>query len=318
MSMTFEMPTHTGPCPKCNHVRSATDDAPAWQCPKCGVAYHKVVARDGAPSDLRSVSSASDDMEDDEPARGGMRWKLIAIAVPIVLGAWYWSQRPSAQHAQKRQEVEQRLQQIDALKQEQAQDQRMVEAESAFRMRKFKQALPVFEEFARQGNPRAMMWLSRVYGSGDALGKDINESRRWLEEAVDRGYPVAYVNKAFFHERGEGGYGRDLHAAHHWYRKAAAEQSPSGLFGLATMYAKGTGVMVDTARAYALYAMASRAFSGSEETQNPFVPYGRSGLGAAAEMDYLKRTLSPGELQKAELLASEWLADPKQMLKEIQ
>ena len=28
-------------CPKCSYVRSATDINPAWQCPACGIAYHK-------------------------------------------------------------------------------------------------------------------------------------------------------------------------------------------------------------------------------------------------------------------------------------
>jgi hypothetical protein len=29
-------------CPKCGYVRAATDPAPGWQCPSCGVAYLKV------------------------------------------------------------------------------------------------------------------------------------------------------------------------------------------------------------------------------------------------------------------------------------
>jgi hypothetical protein len=29
------------PCPKCGYVRSAADTNPAWQCPKCGIAYAK-------------------------------------------------------------------------------------------------------------------------------------------------------------------------------------------------------------------------------------------------------------------------------------
>ena len=28
-------------CPKCRHVRTAADSGPAWQCPKCGIAYAK-------------------------------------------------------------------------------------------------------------------------------------------------------------------------------------------------------------------------------------------------------------------------------------
>jgi ribosomal protein S27AE len=33
------------PCPMCGHVRSAADTSPAWQCPKCGIAYVKFPPR---------------------------------------------------------------------------------------------------------------------------------------------------------------------------------------------------------------------------------------------------------------------------------
>ena len=32
-------------CPRCGHARGAADDAPAWQCPACGIAYKKVGTR---------------------------------------------------------------------------------------------------------------------------------------------------------------------------------------------------------------------------------------------------------------------------------
>lgn len=32
------------PCPKCKHVRAASENSPEWQCPKCGIAYAKFVA----------------------------------------------------------------------------------------------------------------------------------------------------------------------------------------------------------------------------------------------------------------------------------
>jgi len=31
-------------CPKCGYKRTATESAPDWQCPKCGVAYAKATA----------------------------------------------------------------------------------------------------------------------------------------------------------------------------------------------------------------------------------------------------------------------------------
>ena len=41
--MSAVYPDHTGKaCPKCGHVRPAGSPNPAWQCPQCHVAYHKV------------------------------------------------------------------------------------------------------------------------------------------------------------------------------------------------------------------------------------------------------------------------------------
>jgi hypothetical protein len=36
-------------CPKCGYVRTATDPAPGWQCPSCGVAYLKVRVPESNP-----------------------------------------------------------------------------------------------------------------------------------------------------------------------------------------------------------------------------------------------------------------------------
>ena len=33
----------TTTCPRCRYVRQTTDVAPAWQCPRCGIAYNKVI-----------------------------------------------------------------------------------------------------------------------------------------------------------------------------------------------------------------------------------------------------------------------------------
>ena len=35
-------------CPKCQHKRTAADAGPAWQCPKCGIAYNKATAQSDA------------------------------------------------------------------------------------------------------------------------------------------------------------------------------------------------------------------------------------------------------------------------------
>lgn len=36
-------------CPKCHYVRQPGDTAPEWQCPSCGIAYHKFSAKMSTP-----------------------------------------------------------------------------------------------------------------------------------------------------------------------------------------------------------------------------------------------------------------------------
>ena len=46
-------------CPKCGHVRAAAADNPAWQCPACGIAYHKFdPTRHGLSASLRPRTAA--------------------------------------------------------------------------------------------------------------------------------------------------------------------------------------------------------------------------------------------------------------------
>jgi hypothetical protein len=50
-------------CPKCGHVRTAEDAAPAWQCPACGIAYSKFRDASGRhPDDGRPGPGAVEDL----------------------------------------------------------------------------------------------------------------------------------------------------------------------------------------------------------------------------------------------------------------
>jgi uncharacterized Tic20 family protein len=49
------------PCPKCAHVRTESETAPDWQCPKCGIVYAKFgqEAPTVAPAGARRAAPAS-------------------------------------------------------------------------------------------------------------------------------------------------------------------------------------------------------------------------------------------------------------------
>ncbi len=78
-------------CPRCGHARTAADTAPPWQCPACGIAYHKyasylarTAARVARPADTDVVTGWRVDAS---------LWMLIlANFVAIGVGMWQgWS-----------------------------------------------------------------------------------------------------------------------------------------------------------------------------------------------------------------------------------
>jgi hypothetical protein len=90
-------------CPKCGHIRTAADTAPAWQCPACGVAYNKYgayLAREQARAAAPAGAAAT------PAARSADRsvWTLLAVNAAILcialvdrwnivaLMAAYWAQ----------------------------------------------------------------------------------------------------------------------------------------------------------------------------------------------------------------------------------
>lgn len=74
------------PCPKCGYVRAASDSNPAWQCPRCQIAYAKVVAA-AAPLQERIVAHAGAMAE-----RAGSDHSLAALVAANVFAlavAWF-------------------------------------------------------------------------------------------------------------------------------------------------------------------------------------------------------------------------------------
>jgi hypothetical protein len=73
------------PCPRCAYVRAATDTAPDWQCPKCGVAYVKVLQPQAATGAVAPVGRASIDEHATGPAEGSRGLAMFAH-LSILLG----------------------------------------------------------------------------------------------------------------------------------------------------------------------------------------------------------------------------------------
>lgn len=94
---TPETPQQRG-CPRCQYVRQASDTAPEWQCPRCGVAYDKVQPGATAPPPSTRKASAgkaaqrsAQAQSPQPPGRASVSstperpWALIVFTVGMVL-----------------------------------------------------------------------------------------------------------------------------------------------------------------------------------------------------------------------------------------
>ncbi len=98
-------PDFSRPCPKCHYTRVSADTAPAWQCPRCGIAYAKYAGYLERMARLRG-SLAPRQAGDPVPsaAADGSLWMLVlANVLTLVVALWqawdplslmllYWAQ----------------------------------------------------------------------------------------------------------------------------------------------------------------------------------------------------------------------------------
>lgn len=73
------------PCPKCGHVRAASETAPDWQCPKCGIVYAKFLQAQSAPEPVAAVRRAAES-ESAPVAASGSHGLAMFAHLSILLG----------------------------------------------------------------------------------------------------------------------------------------------------------------------------------------------------------------------------------------
>lgn len=72
-------------CPRCQHVRQDSEEAPAWQCPACGVAYAKVAAR---TFESEQMSPATPATTVSTTPVGGLPWLKLVLVCVLAWAAW--------------------------------------------------------------------------------------------------------------------------------------------------------------------------------------------------------------------------------------
>ncbi len=299
-------------CAACSYVRQSSDSAPAWQCPRCQVAYDKVMPTSTAERvQARTPKIHPSQIKPVRPFPLG--WAVLLLTVAgLGFGAWKWRQsNPSASELAARAQNNERAQAVAAA---QAQLGRETELAAAQKQAgdgdKSGQALATLQRYADQGDPSAMVRLAVLLRQGNReVPKNHEQSMQWLRKAANEGSGAAFVQLGHVFERGIGEPQDPAHAAN-WYAKAARQGHGAGLYALGMLYAGNPGgLQKDAVRAHALLDLAKRSHEG-QAGQTPLevglMPDGKSAAWAGGQLQGLAKSMSAVELVRAKVLADAW------------
>jgi uncharacterized protein len=294
-------------CPKCSYVRQSADTAPAWQCPRCEVAYDKALSSSTAQRAQRRETPIHPSQR--KPERS-VPWGWVTLACVVLalgLAGWKWRQgHPNASELSARAQNQTRSQEVAAAQAQLATETELTTAyDNARRGEQPAQALATIERFAADGNTRAMLRLALLYGRGEGVGKDHPKSMQWFRKAANEGAGLAFMHLGHIYETGRGEPQSDEQAAN-WYLKAARQGNHAGLYALGLMHAKGVpGAPKNPVLAHMLLDLADRAYS-KDTAQDPLRLESKSGAWANGQLRGVAKNMSQVELVKAKDLADAW------------
>ena len=94
---------------------------------------------------------------------------------------------------------------------------------------------PYFDAAASAGHPEGMTALGRCYYFGDELDKDQDKGKSWLFQSGEVEEPLAAYSLAIIYQVQE----NNLDSALYWYKIAADQASPEGLYWMGNSYFEG-------------------------------------------------------------------------------
>jgi TPR repeat protein len=186
------------------------------------------------------------------------------------------------------------------------------------------------EEIAQRGNSEAQYHLGMMLNNGIGVTKNPREAYEWFEKSADAGDPLAAykvgcylagqfgvipinLEKALKFKliAAEAGYALAQHdvaiiyfqhkepdKAIRWWHAAGSQGYSMSLYNLSVLFKEGKSVPADSMRAYSYFKLAQLSSRGSINSN------------AQSALNQLKKTMSPEELEKAELLVVNWKAQP--------
>ena len=116
--------------------------------------------------------------------------------------------------------------------------------------------LETLQQYARQGNAEAQLYLGVIYAIGQGVPQDYREAVKWYRLAADQGLADAQFSLGVTYHTGKG-VPQDYREAVKWYRLAADQGLADAQFSLGVTYHTGKGVPQDYREAVKWYRLAA-------------------------------------------------------------
>ncbi len=168
------------------------------------------------------------------------------------------------------------------------------EGKAAYKRGDYATALRELRPLAKQGSPKAQLFLGHMYRYGLGVPHDDAEAVKWYSKGAEREHDGAQYNLGLMYDKGLG-VPRDYAKALFWYRMADAQGHGGAQYNLGLLHEKGLGVPQDYVRAYAWYDLAASSF-----------PPGKDRDKAVEHRDIVAATMTPAQISEAQKLAREW------------
>lgn len=295
-------------CPRCSYQRRLADSAPAWQCPRCEVAYDK--AQRSPTVERRAARRQQEQTHRQQHAARSRTAAWICLAVAVVAAAAWGLQRWRAAHPTGKEravaaQAQARQAEVSAALAGQEILADLKQAEEHLSMARTPQALAILEKHVAANHPRAMVQLAIVHRDGYRVPQDLPKAMDLLRRAAGEGYAPAFVNLGFASETGKG-LPQSWDEAVNQYTKAARQGDPSGLTSLGLVYAAGVpGHPPNTLLAHFLLDLADRGARAATQADN-LAPHNRTAFWAGGELRRLAQKMSPADVARARAWADEW------------
>ncbi len=163
---------------------------------------------------------------------------------------------------------------------------------TAYQKSNYPAALKELRPLADNGDAKAQALLGEIYNSGKGVPQDNKEAASWYRKAAERGDAGAQASLGMMYENGIG-VPQDGKKAVSWYHKAAEQGHAEAQYILGGLYKKGQGALqMDLVQAYKWFNLA--VATGFEIAQD--------------DMEEVEAMMSGEQIEKAKLMAKEWLA----------